>query len=127
MPRAKRHLSANVTKDKEAAALLRRAFRDRPLPPSRVSLMLSASISQLADCCINHRAATVTETTTPSLLVRGRKRRRDDCIQAEAATPRSATKTAALPQMQEQAPFVLAGSGAFQQTPAKDREITDRC
>jgi hypothetical protein len=31
----------------------------------------------------------------------------------------SGTKTAALPQMQEQAPFVLAGSGAFQQTPAE--------
>jgi hypothetical protein len=37
----------------------------------------------------------------------------------------SGTKTAALPQMQAQAPFVLAGSGAFQQTPA-EKEITDR-
>jgi hypothetical protein len=38
----------------------------------------------------------------------------------------SGSKTAAQPQMQEQAPLRASRLGPFQQTPAEDREITDR-
>jgi hypothetical protein len=38
----------------------------------------------------------------------------------------SGSKTAAQPQMQEQAPLRASRLGSFQQTPAEDREITDR-
>jgi hypothetical protein len=38
----------------------------------------------------------------------------------------SGSKTAAQPQMQEQAPLRANRLGAFQQTPAEDLEITDR-
>ncbi|MGB0095013.1 MAG: hypothetical protein WBP81_21075 [Solirubrobacteraceae bacterium] len=38
----------------------------------------------------------------------------------------SGSKTAAQPQTQEQAPVRASRLGAFQQTPAEDREITDR-
>ncbi|MGB0091431.1 MAG: hypothetical protein WBP81_02700, partial [Solirubrobacteraceae bacterium] len=36
------------------------------------------------------------------------------------------SKTAAQPQMQDQAPLRASRLGAFRQTPAVDREITDR-
>jgi hypothetical protein len=38
----------------------------------------------------------------------------------------SGSKTAAQPQIHEQAPVRASRLGAFQQTPAEDREITDR-